>query len=182
MKKYGCVFLTGFMMSCASKVAVPLPAVAEVNSEPVWIDALPPADELWGIGFARWPDEYTAIKAAESDGRASLLLLIDHCVQALFVEYDAAAETPAAEALKEDVYYEISRMELAGAAPNIRWKSPGGVWWYRLQYPKAAVKAALVQLFESESGTHAGFNANVAIQLIDQPLSRTYPPLRTGDK
>jgi hypothetical protein len=160
------LFVTFVMGGCISKPAAASMSDVEAN-KPAWADEPPGLDIIWGIGIANDPNGAVAMIAAEKRARSSIRLQLDSIAQAVFVDYNKNAETPADDAAAIDASNQIDRLPLKEAQTLLRWHAPDGTWWYRLEYQKIDAKDTLSAILESE----ASLQEDLDILLIDELLN-----------
>ncbi|GBU28592.1 hypothetical protein R84B8_02152 [Treponema sp. R8-4-B8] len=159
------------LMSCASKP----PAAGAASDVPPWLNDLPPADAIWGIGTAKQSSTSASLNAAESRARVAVGRQIQTKVQAMFTDYnlDAGnAKNQASSSLQEDVSRQITNIDVSGARPIQRWKGKDGAWWILVEVKKADVKKQVASILGNEEAAFAQFKAQQALQMMDAQLDK----------
>ncbi|MDR1058450.1 MAG: LPP20 family lipoprotein [Treponema sp.] len=179
MKKVAVVsvvlILTLLAIGCGSTPA----ASAGNPNMPSWLNDFPPEDVIWGIGTAKASTDSLSMQAAENRGRVAIANQIQSNVAAMFTDYEreaGGAENPAYIGLKESVSRNVTSIQLSGARPVKREKTPDGTWWYLVEYKKADAQAAVSQIVDTEAARYAEFKANDALRMLDAQIAKNEKP------
>ncbi|GHV80305.1 hypothetical protein AGMMS49944_20960 [Spirochaetia bacterium] len=170
------VFLT---VSCSGS---PNSKRADPNTPP-WLNDLPPADEIWGIGAAKQSSEQMSMTMAETRARAGIARQLNAKVEDMITDYTRDAGTTASQtalSLQEVVTRQVTSMQLKGVQPIRKWRAPDGTYWYLVSYPKAEAEKALTELItnavDNEAARFAEFKADEALRMLDAQLARNVKP------
>jgi hypothetical protein len=170
--------LTALLMACGSSPA-PTTAAGPVTT-PDWLNDFPPEDVIWGIGSARQTSPSMSMTTAEARARVSVARQLDNKVQAMFTDYNLDAGNVGALAnasMQEDVSRQLTNVNLSGARPIKRWQSPGGTWWYLVEFKKSDAKSAVASILGNEEAAFAQFKAKQALDMMDQQLAKSERPV-----
>jgi hypothetical protein len=185
MKNLSFLFVTALvaalLLSCGG---APDPNRVNDPNVPEWINDFAPEDSLWGIGSAKQSSEQMSMTTAEARARTSIARQLNTKVDAMFTDYMRDAGTVGSQAalsLQEDVSRQITSMQLNGARPIKRWKSPDTTWWCLVEYKISDAKAAMSAVFDSEAARYAEFKADEALRMLDEQLAKSEKPLPVGE-
>jgi hypothetical protein len=182
MKKVAVVsvalILTLLAVGCGSTAPAAAAPAANPNM-PAWMNDFPPEDVIWGIGSAKSSSDSLGMQTAEQRGRVAIANQIQSNVAAMFTDYEreaGGAENQAYIGLKESVSRNVTSIQLSGARPVKREKTPDGTWWYLVEYRKADAQAAVAQIVDSEAARYAEFKANDALRMLDAQIAKNEKP------
>jgi len=171
------------LMACASKPTAT--AAAGPANTPDWLNDFPPEDAIWGIGTAKQSSESMSMITAEARARVAIARQLQTKVQAMFTDYNLDAgnvKNQANTSLQEDVSRQITNMDVSGARPIKRWKSPAdGTWWYLVEMKKSDAKKQVSSILKNEEASYAQFKTQQALQMMDAQLSKNDKPVQVDN-
>jgi hypothetical protein len=162
-------------VSCGSA-----PAPQQEATTPSWLNDLPPEDVIWGIGTAKQSSPQMSMTTAEARARTSIARQLNTKVEAMFTDYMRDAGTVGSQtalSLQEDVSRQITSLQLNGAQPIKKWSAEDGTWWFLVEFKISDAKAAISNVFNSESAQFAEFKADQALQMLDAQLAKQEKPV-----
>ena len=179
------VLISALGAGCRS-APTPPPTEAAPLTVPAWLNELPPEDAFWGIGLARLQNESLAMQTATSRARRDIAEQISVEVQGLLTDF--ARESGLANNSRsilsiDNITRELVDLNLAGATPNIRDRTPDGTWWVRVSISKADAKREINRIVNHEMADFAEWQAERALQMLDFQLDRrqSRPTVRSVD-
>ncbi|HCC37609.1 MAG TPA: hypothetical protein DEQ14_08325 [Treponema sp.] len=161
-------------VSCGTAPAAATSSGPETT--PAWLNDFPPEDAIWGIGSAKQSSESMSMTTAEARARVSIARQMNTKVQAMFTDYNLDAgnvDSQASSSMQEDVSRQITNMDVSGARPIQRWKSPDGTWWYLVEFKKSDAKSAVASILGNEEAAFAQFKAQQALDMLDTQLAKS---------
>jgi hypothetical protein len=177
------LIVVALLLGCASTPAPAAKAYSDPNS-PEWLNNFPPEDAIWGIGSAKQSSDQMSMTTAEARARTSIARQLNTKVEAMFTDYMRDAGTTGSQtalSLQEDVSRQVTSLQLNGARPIQRWKSPEGTWWYLVEYKISDAKAALGSVIDSEAARFAEFKADDALRMLDAQLAKNEKPVAVNE-
>ena len=181
MKKLNVLIITMFVVAlligCGSSAAKrPLPA---------WFDELPPADVVWGIGFANLQDEHFTMQTATSRAHRDAAQQISVLVQGELIDYasqSGLANDPRYMMSIENIGTNLVNMSLSGAAINVRERMPDGTWFVRVAVRKTELTRQVNSIVTNEMADFADFRADQALRRLEYSIENsTTRPVGVGD-
>ncbi|MCL2276682.1 MAG: hypothetical protein FWC21_02165 [Treponema sp.] len=188
MKKLWLLFIaitvTVLVTGCASAPAAP--AIEPTPAAPSWLAELPPAMEVWGIGFAKLQNESLAMQTATTRAQAEAALQISSLVQAMLTDYASESgiiDNPRSIIAIENIQRNIINMNLSGSGINARERMSDGTWWVRIAVKKEDALKQIDLIINNEAADYAEFRADQAIRQLDYQLNnaQTKPTPRGED-
>jgi len=182
MKKTLLVILTISLVISISGCATKSNTTA--GDTPEWLNDLPPAGMIWGIGTAKQSSTSMSMTTAEARARTSVARQLDALVQAMFTDYNLDAgnvNSQANTSLQEDVSRQITDINLSGSKPIKRWQAKDGTWWFLVEYNKANARKEIASILGNEEALYAQFKAQQALQILDAQLAKNAKPLQVSE-
>jgi hypothetical protein len=168
--------------ACASKPATSTTTGPTVTPE--WINDIPPADVIWGIGVAKQSSPTMTMTTAEARARVAVARQLNTKVQAMFTDYNLDAgnvNNQANTSLQEDVSRQITNMDVSNARPIQKWQAPNGAWWFLVEMKKSDAKQQIASILGNEEAAFAQFKAQQALQMLDAQLAKNEKPLQVDN-
>jgi len=145
------------------------------STAPEWIDELPPAGTIYGIGQIKLQNEGLARDTATSRARRSVAEQLGTLVQGMLTDYAREAGTlnnSTSIQFIENVTRNIVNINVVGASPNAQKRMPDGTWWVRVALDKNAAQSIASDVIENEASRYAEFKAQEALRMLDFQLSQ----------
>jgi hypothetical protein len=173
MKKTCSILLILFLVFMA--VACKSTPTGPANT-PEWLNDIPKDDVIWGIGSAKQSTDNMSMTIAEARARTSIARQLNVRVQNMLTDYNLDAgnvNNQASTSLQEDVTRQITNIDVSGAKPIKRWKSPAdGTWWFLVEMNKADAKQQIASIIGNQEAAFAQFKAQQALQMLDTQLAK----------
>jgi predicted small secreted protein len=183
MKKISLILLVLFfgiaLAACATK-----PTAGAASDVPPWLNDVPPADVIWGIGSAKQSSTQASMNTAEARARVAVARQLQTRVQAMFTDYNLDAgnvRNQANSSLQEDVSRQITNMDVSGARPIQRWKGKDGSWWFLVEVKKSDIKPQVTSILKNEEAAYAQFKTQQALQILDEQLAKSEKPVHVDN-
>ncbi|MCL2211630.1 MAG: LPP20 family lipoprotein [Treponema sp.] len=183
MKKMLLVILTILLVISISGCKS-APDSNSASNTPEWLNDLPPAGMIWGIGTAKQSSTSMSMTTAEARARTSVARQLDALVQAMFTDYNLDAgnvNNQANTSLQEDVSRQITNINLSGAQPIKRLQAKNGAWWFLVEYNKANARKEIASILGNEEALYAQFKTQQALQILDAQLAKNAKPIQVSE-
>jgi hypothetical protein len=180
MKKFDVLFIAMIIM------ALVIGCKSVPANVPEWINDLPPAGMLWGIGYAKLQNEGLSRDAAMSRARRDIAAQLGVLVQSMLTDYARESgtlnDTASIQSI-ERVTQEIININFSGAAPNEQRRMSDGTWWVRVALSKIDASKMVNDVFVTEASRYADFNAKEAAGMMSKRINETQsrPTPRSSD-
>jgi len=172
----GVLFVLTLAAGCKTVPAEPLAesVVVQQPNVPLWLNDLPPADEIYGVGFANLQNESLAMQTATARAQRNAAEQIGSLIQAQLTDFaveEGIQDDPRSIMLIENIQRNIVNMNLSRSSVNARDKMADGTWWVRVTVSKNEVINQVNSIVNNEAANYAGFRADQALRRLEYEIN-----------